>query len=186
MSGQEVEAVYLRIVEKMTRLVKIPVAVKVGPYFSNLAALAQGLHRQGAQALVLFNRFYQVDIDIDKMAMTAGNRLSDAAEASLPLRWIALLAEAVDCDLVAATGVHDAQGLIKMLLAGAQVVQVASAFYKHGTGYAAQIVDGLARWMDQKGFATLEDFRGRLSRGQGDNPELLERLQYIKALVGIE
>ena len=185
-SGLEVEAAYLRVVEKMTRLVKIPVAVKVGPYFSNLASFAQALHAHGAQALVLFNRFYQLDIDLDTMAFKAGNRLSDVAEASLPLRWIALLSRAVDCDLVAATGVQDAQGLIKMLLAGAQVVQVASAFYKQGTGYAAQMVDGLTRWMDQKGFATLDDFRGRLSRGQGGNPELLDRLQYIKALVGIE
>jgi dihydroorotate dehydrogenase (fumarate) len=186
MAGKEVEQLYTQVVKKIVSLVSIPVAVKVGPYFSNLAALAKGLHRAGAKALVLFNRFYQVDFDIDKMTVKPGKRFSDPAEISLPLRWISLLSDEDGIQLASTTGVHDADGLIKMLLAGAQVVEVSSAFYQKGTAYAGELVQGLNTWMDHKGFASIDAFRGKLSRSQQENPEMLERLQYIKALVGIE
>jgi len=185
-AGQDIERVYSQVVEALTQVVNIPVAVKIGPHFTNLAGFARDLQRAGAHALVLFNRYYQIDFDIDALKVKAGNRLSDAAELSLPLRWVALLSENAGCQLSSTTGVHTAEGLIKMLLAGAQTVQVSSAFYKKGTAYASELITGLETWMDAKGFAVVEDFRGKLSRSQSEKPEMLERLQYIKALVGIE
>lgn len=185
-TSKEVEQVYHHVVEKLSAQVNIPFAVKIGPKFTNLAGFARDLHRHGAQALVLFNRYVQVDIDIDRIEFKAGSRFSSPAELGVPLRWVALLAENVECELASTTGVHDAAGLIKMLLAGAQVVQVSSAFYNHGASYAATLIKGLEAWMESKGFASIDAFRGQLSRAQGSDTEMLDRLQYIKALVGIE
>ncbi len=182
----EIENLYLEAVDSVKGTVHIPIAVKLGPYFTSLISLGSKLCRKGISALVLFNRFYQVDIDIDKLAFTTGASFSTPEEMSLPLRWTALLSDRIDCDFAATTGVHDAAGVIKMLLAGATVVQLCSTLYQHGLEQIAVILNEVQAWMDGHGFTDLAQLRGKLSREQGEQAQLLERLQYIKALVGVE
>ncbi|UCF04509.1 MAG: dihydroorotate dehydrogenase-like protein [bacterium] len=184
--GTEIEGMYFDIVERVRSSVDIPIAVKMGPYFSSIASVAYGLYRRGVQALVLFNRFYQLDIDINTLRLAPGIRFSSSDEISLPLRWITLLAGRFEIDLAASTGVHDSAGVIKQLLAGATVVQLCSTLYLNGLETIGKILEELEGWMVKHGFDSVDDFRGKLSQMQSDNAELYERLQYIKALVGIE
>ncbi len=184
--GKDVEQLYYRILDKVKGSVKLPVAVKLGPYFTSFSNFAYELCRRGADALVLFNRFYQFDIDIEKRKIVAGNPMSSMSEMSLPLRWIALLAHRVNCDLSATTGVHTGAQVIKQVLAGARVVQVCSVLYKNGTEYMGTLLGEVADWMDAHKIESLDEMRGNLSREESGNPELYERLQYIRALVGIE
>ena len=194
----------------MRAAVDLPVALKIGPYFSSLAHLADRLGndraagppftvgwcgpgdsagevtRRGADALVLFNRFYRFDIDVDTLQLAGGNPYSTSAELCDALRWVSLLAGKLACDLAATTGVHDGQDLVKQLLAGATVVQVCSTLYQNGLGQIGLILDFLRDWMQAHDFARLEDFRGRLSHARSESPSEHERMQYIKALVGIE
>jgi dihydroorotate dehydrogenase (fumarate) len=166
--------------------VSIPIAVKIGPYFTSMARVATELGDKGASALVLFNRFYQVDINIDRLDIVPGYRFSTPEEINFSLRWISLLAGRVGCELSATTGVHDASGMIKQLLAGAATVQVCSTLYIHGIGHIANMLSNLEAWMQKHHFTAVKDFQGRLSQKDSDRPELYERLQYIKALTGIE
>jgi len=146
--------------------------------------MADRLARRGASALVLFNRFYQLDVDIEKMELAPGLKLSSPDEISLPLRWIGLLAGRVKCDLAATTGVHDAEGLIKQLLVGASAVQVCTGLYLNGVEHIGKILAGLEAWMAKHGFTAIDDFRGKLSQEESEHPELFERLQYIKTYTG--
>ena len=209
-SGVVVEERYLKILSAVRNEVTLPVALKIGPYFSSLAHLAKQLGNdrmtgppftvgwcgpgendkdvswKGADALVLFNRFYRFDIDVDKRRPSGGNPYSTSEELHVSLRWISLLAGRVACDLAATTGVHDGRDMIKQLLAGASVVQVCSTLYRNGLGQIGQILDQLEEWMQIHGFESTADFRGQLSQVRSDDPGDYERLQYIKALVGIE
>ncbi len=185
-SSADIEELYYHVVDKVRLMVKIPFAVKIGPYFTSLAHVAETLSRHGVSALVFFNRFYQVDIDTDRVALAHGYKFSHAEEISLPLRWIALLSDRIPCDLAATTGVHDGLGAVKLLLAGASAVQVCSVLYKKGLGQIRVMLDEMESWMKTHGFESVEQFKGKLTSKKGDKPELLERLQYIKALVGIE
>jgi dihydroorotate dehydrogenase (fumarate) len=184
--SEEVEQLYFRILEEVKARVDIPIAVKIGSHFTSLARVAGELCRRGVSALVLFNRFYQLDIDIEKLELIPGYKLSSPHEMSLPLRWIALLAGRVDCDLAASTGVHDGAGAVKQLLAGAKAVQLCSTLYLNGVEQIGRILEDMETWMEKHGFESLDQIRGTLSQMQSDNPELYERLQYIKALVGVE
>lgn len=184
--AQKIEEIYLRIMSEVKRHVSIPVAVKLGPYFTALAHTARELVFRGAAAMVLFNRFYTVDIDIDTLEIEAAPSFSTPADAHLPLRWISLLSGRLECDLAASSGVHHAPQAIRMLLAGATVVQLCSTLYRHGVEHISVIHDEIRRWMERHGFETLADFRGILSQMASDHPERYERMQYIKALVGIE
>jgi dihydroorotate dehydrogenase (fumarate) len=181
-----VERIYLETMEQTAHFVKIPIAVKIGPYFTSVARMASELWMHGAKALVLFNRFYQFDIDIEKMKLAPGYRLSSPQEIALPLRWISLLSGKVKCDFSASTGAHDAAGVIKLLLVGATTVQLCSTLYLNGLGRIEIIRKEMADWMDAHSFKSVDLMRGKLSQAQSDKPELYERLQYIKALVGIE
>jgi dihydroorotate dehydrogenase (fumarate) len=185
-SAEELERAYLKILEKVIARVKLPVAVKIGPYFTSLPQMALALRRAGASALVLFNRFYQLDFDIEKMVLTPGYHLSSPEEINLPLRWIALLSSEVGCDLAASTGVHDGSGVVKQLLAGAKAVQLCSALFLKGMGRLGAILEELAAWMKRHDFSTIEEFRGRMCREASGDPQLYERLQYIKVFVGLE
>lgn len=184
--SKEVESLYYDIVERIKQQVTIPIAIKLGPYFSSLAHFTQGLVQRGVQGLVLFNRFYQVDFDIDKMELVPGSRYSSPDEISLPIRWIALLSAIMECDFSASTGIHDGAGVIKLLLAGAKTVQVCSTLYQNGLERIGQILEDLQAWMKKQNFESLDSFRGKLSRLESDQPERFDRLQYIKAIVGIE
>jgi len=185
-SAEELERLYLHIVEAVREKVKLPLAVKIGPFFSALPQMVQSLRRAGAAALVLFNRFYQLDLDTEKLSLRPGYRFSSPEEIYLPLRWIAILAGQARCDLAASTGVHDSEALIKMLLAGASAVQVCSTLKLKGLGQIRKLLRGLEAWMESHGFKTVKEFKGKMSQGASGEPELYERLQYIKSLVGIE
>jgi dihydroorotate dehydrogenase (fumarate) len=185
-NSEEVEQLYFRILEEVKARVDIPIAVKIGSHFTSLARVVVELCRRGVSALVLFNRFYQLDIDIEKLELIPGYKLSSPHEMNLPLRWIALLAGRVDCDLAASTGVHDGAGAIKQLLAGATAVQLCSTLYLNGLEQIGHILEDMEIWLQKHGFESLDQMRGMLSQMQSDNPELYERLQYIKTLVGIE
>ncbi len=185
-SSKEIEDLYFRIFEEVKSGIEIPIAVKIGPYFTSIARIAGEFSRRGASALVIFNRFYQLDIDIEKLELSPGYRFSSPEEMNLPLRWIALLAGRINCDLAASTGTHDGAGVIKQLLAGASVVQLCSTLYINGIEHIGRILKELETWMEKHGFDSVDQIRGKLSQTQSDRPELYERLQYIKALVGIE
>ena len=185
-TSEDIEKIYLDIVGSLKGVIDIPIAVKLGPHLTSIARMAGQLAGHGASAIVLFNRFYQIDIDTDKLELAPGVRFSVPDEASLPLRWITMLAGRVKCDLAATTGVHDSTGFVKQLLAGATAVQVCSSLYINGLEQIGKILDGLEAWMEKHSFGAVDDFRGKLSQTASEHPELYERLQYIKAFVGIE
>lgn len=187
-SGAEVEARYELILDAVKDQVKIPVALKLGPYFSAFGHLARRLTSgpQGADALVLFNRFYRLDIDPDSLKVVGGNPYSTPEESHTSLRWILLLKGRIDADLAATTGIHDGRDVAKQLLAGATVTQICSTVYRHGFSQVNTILKQLQDWMKQHGFESLDTFRGRLSQSNSEDPESYERLQYIKSLVGYD
>jgi dihydroorotate dehydrogenase (fumarate) len=185
-SSEEIEGLYLEILAGVRAEIDIPIAVKIGSHFSSVARIADELCRRGASALVLFNRFYQLDIDIEKLKLTPGYSFSSPEEIGVPLRWIALLSGRVKCDLAASTGVHDGAGVIKQLLAGAAVVQICSTLYVNGLEQVSRMLRKLEEWMKRHDFESVAQIRGKMSQMESDRPELYERLQYIKALVGIE
>jgi dihydroorotate dehydrogenase (fumarate) len=186
LNSSEVENLYFDIVKKIIGKVSIPIAIKIGPQFSSLAHFTHKLANLGAKGLVLFNRFYQTDFDIENFKVTSGSPFSDPREISLPLHWIASLSSLIPCDFSASTGVHDGKGVVKMLLAGANTVQVCSTLYNHELNRINTMLDQLKDWMKSNNFENVEDFRGKMARGEFDESEKLDRLQYIKALTGIE
>ena len=180
-----VEKRVVRIVDKVRQSVTIPLSVKIGPYFTALPSLTTNLRKAGATALVLFNRFYQLDIDIASMELKPGYRFSTPTEIYQTVRWISILYDKVGCQLSASTGVHTAADAIKLLLAGAQSVQICSALYRHGVDTIRQINRELESWMGDHSFNSVDDFRGALAQSESAEPETYERLQYIKALTGL-
>lgn len=183
--GRAIEERFRKIVDKVRKNVSIPIASKIGPYFTSLPSFTTALRKAGVHALTLFNRFYQLDIDIDNLKLAPGYQFSDNHEIYPTLRWISILHKNVGCELSASTGVHRGPDAAKLLLAGAQSVQVCSTLYKNGVQQIGVINDFLSRWMDEKGFKSVDDIRGRLSQSESNEPESYERLQYIKALTGV-
>lgn len=185
-SGEQNEALYFDILEKITKTVKIPVSAKVSYYFSGMAKMALKLSWTGISGLVLFNRFFSPDIDIDNFEVKATNVFSTPAELSTSLRWVAMLSSQVQCDIAASTGIHDGKAVIKQLLAGAKAVQVASVIYKKGFKEVQFMLDEITVYMDQHNFKTLDQFIGRMSVKKAENPAAYERVQFIKHFSGIE
>lgn len=183
-STAEKEKAYFQIIEKIKAEVSIPVALKISYYFSNLGPMIQKLSNTGIAGLVLFNRFFSPDFDIDKFEVISSNVFSTPSDLAISLRWIAIMAERVNCDLAASTGVHDGSALIKQILAGASAVQVVSALYKHGKGHLQQMLATLQEWMEKKGFGCLADFRGKMSQARSSNPAAYERVQFMKYFGG--
>ena len=181
---EEKEKAYFQIIEKVQKEVNIPIALKISYYFSNLGPMIQKLSETGIAGLVLFNRFYSPDFDIDKMEVVSSNVFSSPSDLPTSLRWIAIMAERVSCDLAASTGVHDGTALIKQILAGANAVQVASTLYKNGKGQIAEMLNTLEAWMDKKGYSSLSDFRGKMSQAKSSNPAAYERVQFMKYFGG--
>jgi dihydroorotate dehydrogenase (fumarate) len=167
---EEKEKAYFQIIENVQKEVTIPIALKISYYFSNLGPMIQKLSETGIAGLVLFNRFYSPDFDIDKMEVVSSNVFSSPSDLPISLRWIAIMAERVSCDLAASTGVHDGDALIKQILAGADAVQVASTLYKNGKGQIAEMLKTLEAWMEQKNYSSLSDFRGKMSQAKSSNP----------------
>ena len=183
LAAADVEAQYEEVVAAIIETVRIPVAVKVSPFFTALPHVLARFQRRGARGFVLFNRFVQPDISLDRMSLQNAMPLSHPVEMLLPLRWIALLHGRIDADLAASTGVHDAAGVAKLILAGAAVVQLASALVKHGIPYLRTVRDGLEDWMDRRGFSELGDFRGALSQRVIRDPGAFERAQYVQLIL---
>jgi dihydroorotate dehydrogenase (fumarate) len=181
-SSEEIEQIYIEIIEKVIEEINLPVAVKVGPYFTSTARILDIFSKKGIKALVLFNRFYQLDIDIENLTLTGGNPLSSPDEMSNNLRWIALLSGRVSCDFAATTGIYTGIDVIKQILAGAKAVEICSALYKNGLGYIGKILEDIEKWMDEHNYKNIDEFRGKLSKKEEDKTELYERLQYINAL----
>ncbi len=185
LDGRQAEQPYFDILAQIKRAVGIPVAMKIGCHFSGLANMLKRLSSEGADALVLFNRFYRPDVDIENLRIIPASILSSPEEMSLSLQWIALLSGELPVDFSATTGVHDGKGLIKQLLVGARTVQLCSTLYKNGFKQIGVMLSELSAWMDRHSFASIKDFNGKLCQESSDKPELYERSQYVKALVGI-
>jgi dihydroorotate dehydrogenase (fumarate) len=182
LSGNEVEWHYLDVVRAVRQAIDIPLAVKLSPYFSSLANMAGQLAEAGANGLVLFNRFYQPDLDIEAMEVRPALELSTSTELRLPLRWIAILHRRHRVSLAASTGVHTGEDVLKVLLAGADVAMMTSALLRNGFDHLRPLETGLRDWMERHGYETVDQLRGRLSQRSIPNPAAFERANYIKTL----
>ena len=185
-TSADVEQRHLDLVAAVSGELGIPIAVKIGPYYSSISNFVQRLSALDIQAIVMFNRFFQPDIDIETMDLKSGINFSRADDIRLPVRWIAMLRNRVACDLSLTGGVHAAEGAIKALLAGANTVQICSVLYKQGNDRIGEIVKGIEEWMESKAFNTLDDFRGKLSEPEEGPQAGFARSQYVKAFVGLE
>jgi dihydroorotate dehydrogenase (fumarate) len=183
-SGKENEDVYFSIINEVKKQVSIPVSVKTSFYFSNLLQMLGRISESGVKGMVLFNRFYSPDIDIDAMRVTSANILSHPEDLALTLRWIAIMSGRVACDLAATTGIHEGRDLVKVLLAGADAAQVASVFYQKGFVHAGTMLRDLENWMKQKSFTSISDFKGSLNQVNVNNPAAYERVQFMKYFRG--
>lgn len=182
LSGSQIEEKYLELVAAVKQSLSIPLAVKVGPYFSSPGHMAKRIAEAGADGLVLFNRFLQPDIDLEDLEISPKLKLSNPYELLLPLRWVAILHGRVSASLALTSGIHDAKGLIKALLAGADAGMVASALYQGGLEKAATILGGLAEWMAEKEYVSVEQLKGSMSQENCPDPAAFERGNYMKAL----
>jgi dihydroorotate dehydrogenase (fumarate) len=179
-TAADVEEQLLEMVQSVIETVSIPVSVKLGPFYTSLSHVAHQLDESGVAALVLFNRFLQPDINIHTLTLERDMHLSHPDELRLPLRWTAILSNQVECDIALTTGVHTAEDAIKAILAGAQVVQMASALYMKGFDHMRDMAADMLRWMEAKQYGALVDFRGLLS--QQDDPAAFERAEYVKLI----
>ena len=184
--SEQHEQIYFEILQSVMKQVKIPVAAKISYYFSGLTNIALQLSWTGIKGLVLFNRYYSPDIDIDKFEVTSGNVFSAPAENALTLRWVAMLSDKIQCDIAASTGIHDGKCVIKQLLAGAKAVQVASVLYQRGFEQIGKMSREMESWMDKHEFRTTGDFIGKMSYRGAENPAAYERVQFMKHFAGIE
>lgn len=186
LSGRDIEQRYLDIVQAVRQRVRIPIAVKLSPYFSAPGHFAIELAAAGANALVLFNRFYQPDIDTARLKIRNNLELSRSSEMRLPLLWLAILHGRVDASLAATTGVHTTDDVVQYLLAGADVVMTTSALLAHGVGHMRTLLNGLSAWLDSREMDRLAPMRGLLSQANSAHPEDYQRANYIKILQGYE
>ena len=180
------ENVYFDLARQVTGLVKIPVSFKLGNHFTNVLGVVDRLYSYGAKGVVLFNRFYEPDIDIDKLKLTSADVFSNPSDLRHVLRWVALVSDRVGLiDISASTGVHSWQAVVKQLLAGANTVQVCSLLYKNGIKEVTNLVEGLDAWMDAKSFKTVDEFRGKMSYHKIPDPSVYERSQFMKYFSGV-
>jgi dihydroorotate dehydrogenase (fumarate) len=182
LTGDEVERRYLEILSHVKRVVSIPVAVKLSPFFSNFANMATQLVEQGANGLVLFNRFYQPDIDLESLDVNPNLLLSSPIAMRLPLRWIALLYGRLKADLAATSGIHTGRDVVKMLMVGADVTMLCSALIRRGIPYLTLIEQELAEWLEEHEYDSVEQLKGSLSKLKCPAPEAFERAQYVRGI----
>lgn len=181
-SAADVEAIYLDIVKAVKSHVSIPVAVKLGPFFTNFAHMAGRLDAVGVDGLVLFNRFYQPDIDVEALEIKPNLFLSTPMAMRLPLRWIALLFGKIRANLAATSGIHRATDVVKMLMAGADVTMICSALLRHGIPYLQPLEFHLRKWMEEHEYESVKQIKGSLSQNHCADPSSFERAQYMRAL----
>lgn len=178
-SSKDIENEYINILQEVEKNVNIPVSVKIGDHFTNISNMAFDLANAGAKGLVLFNRFYNPDIDIDQMKAIPGNALSVPEENSNTLRWISLLsAQQIPCELSASTGIYSGKDVIRQILAGATTAQVCSVLYRNGISYINQMITDIEMWMKKHKFENIQDFRGLVNKKE--DIKIVERLQYLR------
>lgn len=181
-TSEEVENSYLEIIKSVRSSVKLPLAVKLSPFFSNFANFAKKVEESGANALVLFNRFYQPDIDLENLVVRPSIHLSTSHANRLPMRWIAILKNKINLDFAATSGIHTSDDVVKMLLVGANVTMLCSALLKNGVYYLLQLERELVEWMQEHNYDSLKEMIGVMSQEKTPNPSEYERVQYIKAI----
>jgi dihydroorotate dehydrogenase (fumarate) len=175
-----IEGIYFDIIKKVMNEVSIPVALKISPYFSNLAMMIRKLSDSGIKGLVLFNRFYTPDFDINTLTEKSSNTLSSSSESGNVLRWVAIMSGKVGCDLSATSGIHTGETAIKQILAGAATVQVVSSLYKNGINHIQKMIGEMEDWMDSNNFNNINQFKGKMSQSESKNPAAFERIQFMK------
>jgi dihydroorotate dehydrogenase (fumarate) len=178
--GEDIEQVYFDIIAKVRGQVSLPIAIKLSFYFSGLAHTIFELSVRKIEGIVLFNRFYRPDIDLDKMELVSADVFSTPQENALPLRWVGLLSGHVKCDLAATTGIHDGTTVIKNLLAGAKAVQVASTIYQNGPRQINVMLEQIKEWMKTKKYSSLNQFIGKMSSKKAGDPAKYERSQFMR------
>jgi dihydroorotate dehydrogenase (fumarate) len=181
-SNDDVLERQIKVVSDVSTHCTIPIAVKVSNHYSNLGLSLSLLESAGAGAVVLFNRYFKPDIDIENVELISNSDLSHPYEITESLRWIALMKRKLKCSIAGSTGVHDSAGIVKYLLAGADSVQVCSVIYKHGMKHIKELNSGLAEWMEKKGFENIESFKGHIAMQESNTP-ILERLQCMKRAI---
>jgi dihydroorotate dehydrogenase (fumarate) len=182
MTSIEVERTYCELVREVTSSVTIPVAVKLSPYFTSMANMAGRLDRSGAKALVLFNRFYQPDFDLEKLEVVPRLTLSSPYELLLRLHWIAILFDHVEADLAVTGGVHSAEDVLKAMMAGARVAMMTSALLKHGIEHIEHVLGDLGRWLEEHEYESIRQMQGSMSMSSVANPSAFERANYMRVL----
>jgi dihydroorotate dehydrogenase (fumarate) len=182
LSGREVEQRYEDVVRAVRSAVPVPIAVKLSPFFSSMGEMARRLVDAGANGLVLFNRFYQPDFDLDELEVVADLELSQASEIRLPLLWIAVLSGRLDCSLAATRGVQSGMEVLKYVMAGADAVMTTSALLRHGAGHLKLMLKGMTDWMHKRGYESVAQMKGSMSQARVADPAAFERANYIKVL----
>ncbi len=185
-TGQEIEQTYIDIVKAVKSAVKIPVAVKLSPYFSSIANMAYQLDKAGADGLILFNRFYQPDIDLENLEVVPNVLLSTPMAMRLPLRWVGILYKRLGCDLAATSGVYSEKDVLKMMMAGAKVTQMLSAILKFGPSHITDVLTKMKLWMEVNEYESIEQMRGSMSYMNIADPSQFERANYMKVLNSIK
>ncbi len=183
MTGSEIEKSYIELVTDVRESIDIPLAVKISPYFSSLASMCRRLVEAGADGLVLFNRFYQPDINLDELKVKPDIVLSSPVNLRLPLRWTAILRGRVEASIAASSGVHTGEDVVKLLLAGADVTQMASALLKYGPSHLATVLFEMESWFSEREYTSIEQGKGSLSQVSSADPEAFERTNYMRSLV---
>lgn len=177
----EVEKVYFELIEKLKKILRIPLSLKIGFRFSNVLYMVDQFYMRGVDGVVMFNRFYEPDIDISRMEIVPASVFSNESEKRYVLRWIGMTsAQDIKIDISATTGVHSGEDAVRYLLAGAHTVQVCSVFYEKGVQYLKTMNRSIEEWMDKKGFTAISQFRGKLNHGNIANPSVYERTQFMK------
>ncbi|MBN1597764.1 MAG: dihydroorotate dehydrogenase-like protein [Bacteroidales bacterium] len=180
-NGVSYEQIYFDILTEVTQRVTIPVSVKLGQHFSNIPSFINKLYSRGAKGVVLFNRFYAPDINIDDLSFTSSEVFSNPSDIRYSLRWVGIVSSLVEkIDICSSTGVHDGKAVVKLLLAGARAVQVCSVLYKNGPEYLKRIIEELEEWMDKLNFENIKEFRGRMSYKNISDPTIFERSQFMR------
>ncbi len=185
-TSAEIEQTYIDIVKSVKKSVSIPVAVKISPYFSNLANMAKRLDQAGANALVLFNRFYQPDIDLEELEIRPNVLLSTPQALRLPLTWIGILYGRVQASLAGTSGVHDAPDVIKLLMAGANVTMMCSALLRNGINHLHNVENGVVDWMEKHEYESVQQMQGSMSQLRCPDPGAFERAQYMRAVKSLQ
>jgi dihydroorotate dehydrogenase (fumarate) len=181
-SGADVEQLYIDVLKTVKSTVKIPVAIKLSPYFSSMSNMAKRLDEAGANGLVLFNRFYQPDVDIEELEVVPNVQLSSSKSLRLPLRWIGILFARVKASLAATSGVHTAEDAVKLIMAGADVTMLCSSLLLKGPQHLKEVLAGMERWMQEHEYISVQQMRGSMSQKSVADPTAFERANYMKAL----